>query len=148
MRIGSLDINVKFLLPAIGYMTFIFYLSSLPGSVSGKDTDVSRFIYNFLHIPLFGILSVLLLCALKGYTGPFEITKKTYFVSFCLTVLYAFFDEWRQTFSRDRMFSLFDIFLDGIGGAAFLGLFALLRKRFNDRSISKRSYEKKMGGYD
>jgi VanZ family protein len=65
---------------------------------------------------------------LRGYAGPFEMKRKIYVVSFCLTVLYAFFDEWHQTSTRDRMFSVLDLCLDGIGGITFLGLFALVRQ--------------------
>jgi VanZ family protein len=130
MKIYNLDINGKYLLLSLVYMSFIFYLSSSPGSVTGKDTDFNRFIFNFLHIPLFGVLSLLLLYTLKGDVHPFEIRKRTYIMSFCLTILYAVFDEWHQSYVQGRMTSLSDICLDGIGGLVFLTAFALFRHKY------------------
>jgi len=135
MKLLNLDINRKYLLLSLAYMSFIFYLSSSPGSVSGTDTDVSRVFFNFLHVPLFGILSLFLLLAFKGNTKFSKVAKRVYVMSFCLTILYAFFDEWHQIHVQGRVFSLLDICLDGFGGVAFLTAFALFTHRYRKLSL-------------
>ena len=141
MRIGILSVNGKYLSLASLYIAFIYYLSSLPGSVLGKDTNVSRLISNLFHIPLFGILSLLLLFAFKGNHNSSGNLKMANILSFLLTVIYAFFDEWHQTFAKGRMFSLFDVCLDTVGCAFFLAGYTVFRHKneiCRNNAINKR----------
>ena len=107
---------IKYWLPVIMYMGFIFYLSSLPNPIEQvipKNIlpyfDFEHFIY---HIIEYAILSLLLYRALK-------ITNKNpQTLAILITILYAITDEIHQYFVPRRISSIFDLAIDSFGAIA------------------------------
>jgi len=102
--------------PPIGLMIAIFLLSSIPGRSSESGlaflTGIDPQLQNLLHIPLFGLLQVLWLCAFTklGRSG-WNRTLTSLSISF----LYSFFDEFHQMFVPGRFASLMDLVLNFTG---------------------------------
>ena len=109
----------------IGLMVAIFLLSSIPGrsSESGLSflTEIDPQLQNLLHIPLFGMLQVLWLCAFTklGRSGWHRT-----FTCLFISLLYSFFDEFHQMFVPGRFASLQDLILNFTG--IVLGTFMFL----------------------
>lgn len=95
---------------SLGYMGVLLFLSSLPGSATGPDTPLWRFLSNALHVPFFAGLAVCL--ALTFRTWP--IAGRAACVS-SVGAAYAVFDEWHQSWVPDRSMSLTDVGLDLTG---------------------------------
>jgi len=96
--------NIKNWIPALVVMTIIFILSSTPGDV--VDSTVAKYesVQVIGHFILFMVLCL----------TYFKATKNI-LLSLLLSVLYAFFDEFRQSFTLNRSSSLKDIFTDTSG---------------------------------
>jgi VanZ family protein len=111
-----------FLLLSLGWMCLIFFLSSLPGTLTGPDLPSFTFIKKIFHFLIFGVLSILYLNTLKWRKPILETGFKIFLVSLALTVLYASSDEYHQSFSVGRHPSVRDVFIDTSGAMAFLGI--------------------------
>ena len=96
--------NIKNWIPALVVMVIIFTLSSAPGDV--VDSTVAKYesVQVIGHFILFMVLCL----------TYFKATKNI-LLSLLLSVLYAFFDEFRQSFTLNRSSSLKDIFTDTSG---------------------------------
>jgi VanZ family protein len=94
----------------IGYMAWIFYLSSLPGSATGPNTPFWRFVSNVGHVPLFAGLGLCLAMALARWPWP-----SRGMATLVLGLAYAIFDEWHQSWIPGRSGSVYDVLLDGVG---------------------------------
>ena len=96
--------NIKNWIPALVVMTVIFTLSSAPGDV--VDSTVAKYesVQIIGHFILFMVLCL----------TYFKATKNI-LLSLLLSVSYAFFDEFRQSFTLDRSSSLKDILTDTFG---------------------------------
>lgn len=102
---------------AIGYMTGIFMLSSLPGAKSGPAVQL---LTNFLHVPLYFGLAVLLLLSVTGGQWYRTIPCQLYWSIGLLAGTYAAFDEWHQSFVVGRFAGASDFLLDCLGVAGLL----------------------------
>ena len=98
-------------LPALVVMSVIFILSSQPGEVVNSTVANTEPIQKIGHTIMFMIL-----CA-----SYFKATKNI-FLSILLSLIYAIFDEYHQSFTADRSSSLSDIFVDVLG-ASVSGIF-------------------------
>jgi VanZ family protein len=97
-------------LASLAYMASIFYLSSLPGSATGPNTPLWRFVSNVSHIPLFAGLGLCLAMALARWPWP-----SRGMATLVLGMAYAVFDEWHQSWVPGRTGSAADVLLDVAG---------------------------------
>jgi len=101
--------NYFFVVLSAAYIFGIFFLADSP-----VVSQISVFNpMSLLHIPLYGILTILLLLALK--TGPKNPSKWRYFWASLVAIALASLDEFYQSFIPSREASVTDIFLD-VGG--------------------------------
>jgi len=110
---------MKKLFVTLAYMAVIFIVSSIPGDKNANSHNfiacINPNIQNFLHLPVYGILSCLWLCTLKN-KFPFKISI---ILALIITIVYGIFDEFHQSFVPGRCASLTDITLNTFG--AILG---------------------------
>lgn len=96
------------------YIGVIFYLSSLPStSLSFTDSTTERILSNIAHIPLYGILTILLFLFFKNKTDKErkKINRNVVLAAMCIAIL----DELNQSTTPGRHASLLDILLDAMG---------------------------------
>ncbi len=98
-------------LPALVVMTIIFILSSQPGEVVNSTVANTESVQKIGHVIMFMILCV----------SYFKATKNIP-LSILLSLLYAIFDEYHQSFTVDRSSSISDVFIDVLG-ASVSGIF-------------------------
>ena len=104
-----------FWLPLIGYMVFIFIFSSEPASVDIPDIwNIDKLI----HFMAYGVLSILLLRALKKQWGKVR-NKKLIFLSFLFATLYGISNEIHQHFIPEREASIADAIANGLAAYVF-----------------------------
>lgn len=112
--------------PVILWMGLIFKFSS--GSVPvASDVYWQDFaIKKFGHFLLFGFLALLIY---RGLIGEGMKKKKAAIWAIVLATFYGATDEYHQMFTQGREARVRDIFVDGIGSAAFVYiLYSLLPK--------------------
>ena len=102
-----------------GWMGLIFYLSSI-SNFKVPDRLVNSISSNIAHFIEFFILCMLLFRAIKKST-QWEI-KKIIVASWIFSVIYAFLDEFHQSFVPGRFPSIGDIFVDTLGILSFGGI--------------------------
>jgi len=107
------------LVPTLGYMGAIYWLSSLPGDGDPAQDSLAGFIawtppalQNLLHMPLFGLLAWLWWRSLRGWV---ERSRELLLTAFLLTVCYGILDEWHQYYIPGRYASLTDMLLNAAG---------------------------------
>ncbi len=105
-------------LPVLGYMAFIFALSSIshpPGMPEGSDKG--------LHALLYSGLGLLFARALAG--GWHRVTPRMVIATIGFAALYGASDELHQYFNPPRNVEMLDVVADTIGGAlGSIGLYA------------------------
>jgi len=122
-NIASHQAKRHYLIIPMAYAAFIYYLSSLPGTpASDKHTGwalLEPILFNFLHIPLYAILAWLWRWSLDAWHPQI---RHPVIITLVLTITYAVFDEWHQSFTPHRYPSISDIALDivAIGSANWL----------------------------
>jgi len=126
--------NVKFWLPVLLWMSFIFWMST--GTFSGENTSsiivpIIKFIVSGIsdekanlihglirksgHVTEYFILAGLVLRAFCA--GAIStLTRKQIFYSLLVVALYASSDEFHQSFVATRTASIIDVGIDTIGG--------------------------------
>jgi VanZ family protein len=110
-------------------MTFIFYLSSIPGEQLGPDTLAVNLIKKAGHVFIFGVLAALYLYALKGRKPLHETHGVFFLLSLFLAFLYAFSDEYHQSFTPGRHSSGHDVLIDVCGALTVLITLYVLKTR-------------------
>ncbi len=129
---------IKYWIPVILYILFIFYLSSLQNPVikvsesSGiKFYNIPMYIY---HIVEFSLLSYLMWRALKN-----SHSRHPQFYAVLLSIAYAFSDELHQLFVPGRIFSLIDFSFDILGILALQSIIIIIDhyKKSNDLVTSR-----------
>lgn len=105
-------------IPALIIMSVIFFLSSMPGQTVNSTIARSNPVQMLGHFTLF-----MLLCA------SYYRATKNIILSLFLTLLYAFFDEFRQSFIPERSSSIDDVFVDMAGASLFVFLL-LIKNRY------------------
>lgn len=127
---------------ALAWMTMIFGLSSIPGTIRPDDDHLySVFVWlppdlqNLLHVPVFGMLAWLWQ---RTFWQRLARPLDTDALAIALTVGYGFLDEWHQSHVPGRYASLTDVALDGAG--ALLGV--LIGRQLYKRSNARLRVEK------
>ena len=101
------------------YMLFIFALSSIPGQAF-EPIFINSIIANMAHIPLFGLLAFLWMKAFDNKKVRFN---KAIIYTIIITIVYAAFDEFHQSFVPGREASLGDFAMDTLGCIAAIYLY-------------------------
>ena len=110
------------LIPAL-YMMFIFILSSIPGQAF-EPILISSIITNLLHIPLFGLLAFLWM---KAFDNKKVALNKAIIYTVIITIVYAAFDEFHQSFVPGRDASIGDLFLDTLGCIVGIYIYSIIK---------------------
>jgi hypothetical protein len=85
--------------------------------------------YEFTHLPEYAVLSVLLMNALEKKEQKSSAIKKTYLFSASLSGVIGTIDELYQHFLPKRYFTVYDIFLNILGGILGLLVFWGIRRQ-------------------
>jgi len=101
--------NPFFTFLSAAYIFFIFYLAD--SSVVSKIGEFN--FYSLLHIPLYGILMILLLLAFAS--KPETSRKSRYSGAAWLAIAVGVLDEYYQSFIPSREGSIGDVLLDILG---------------------------------
>jgi len=119
------------ILLTFGYMTGIYWLSSIPGDIDSESPLLSSIILwtppaiqNLAHIPLFGMLAFLWHRSLNPLIKNSRLLLGT---AFLLTTGFGMADELHQLQVPGRYASLTDMALDALG--AFLTIWILSREQ-------------------
>jgi VanZ family protein len=110
-------------LPLIGWMGIIFWFSSQPEPFALPQSWQQELVGKAGHLIGYAGLGVLWWRALQAH----RFTSQPQKLAFVLTVLYAIFDEYHQTFVPGRNGSTTDVLIDATGAA--LGLWLLCRRQ-------------------
>lgn len=121
--------NLFFVILSAAYIFVIFFLAD-----SGVVSQIGDFNpYSLLHLPLYGLLTLLLLLSLC--TGGGKPTKGRVIVAGLIAGIVGSLDEFHQSFIPTRDGSISDVLLDGIGIILtmffFCRLFPILRASFS-----------------
>jgi VanZ family protein len=114
---------------AVVWMSLIFYLSSLPGSKLGPNTEIINLIKKMGHFAIFGILAGLYLFMFRGEKSLSDTRGLFFLLSFILVVLYAITDEYHQSFTPGRHSSGKDVVIDACGALTVLVILNVLKTR-------------------
>lgn len=103
-------------IPAIIVMLTIFIFSSTPSTELPSFGLLDMLVKKSGHMLGYGLLAISILFGLE-----FDLKKG--WLAWLLAILYAFSDEFHQSFVPGRRSSLVDVFIfDGIGAAVGLGI--------------------------
>jgi VanZ family protein len=99
-------------LAVVLWMGLIFALSATPSLRSPFEPFFDFILRKLAHMGEYGVLTALLFSALRVH-----ITREGHalLIAVLVAVLYAFSDEWHQTFVPGREGSLRDVAVDGLG---------------------------------
>lgn len=121
MKLPNFFIKIFFYwLPVFFWAGIIFYLSSQSGLSAGLTTPNEIIFRKVVHMLEFGILAALLMRTFHKAHGV--KMPKAFFGAFILTIIYAFSDEFHQSFVSDRNGNIKDVLVDIIGAYVFLCL--------------------------
>jgi VanZ family protein len=120
--------NLFFAFLSAAYIFAIFFLAD-----SGAISQIGEFNpYSLLHVPLYGILTLLILLSLCIGKGKF--TRQRLIIGGFIAGIAGALDEFHQTFIPTREGSLGDVLLDILGVViafmVFHRLFPVLRTKF------------------
>lgn len=113
-----------FWIPAIIWLAVIFYLSSRSTITIGSGGLESFVLRKFAHVGEFGVLAVLFLLPIAKKYG--NRNYLSFLLAFGLATLFAFGDEFHQTFVFGRHGNLKDVLIDALGAALFLQFVAFI----------------------
>jgi len=85
--------------------------------------------YEFTHLPEYAVLSVLLMNAFEKKEKKSSVVKKPYFFSASMTGVIGIIDEIYQHFLPRRYCTIYDIFLNILGGILGLLVFWGIRRQ-------------------
>lgn len=95
--------------PPLMWMMIIFGLSSVPGKYVPKGVLIHQMAH-FVEYAVFGVLLARGFAHLKKRLGVLELS----ILSVVLAVVFAFFDEWRQSFVPGRMCNFGTVIFDTV----------------------------------
>jgi len=107
---------------ALGWMAFIWNLSSGPIEVGGEGFGWAV-LANLAHAPLFGLLALWCCVALPRRREPFlwaQLDARAIALVLAIVGAYGAFDEWHQSRVSTRTPSGYDLATDLVGAAAVL----------------------------
>lgn len=125
-------------LPVLLWMFFIFILSSFPGP-DIPDLPVPYY-HKVVHFFEYAILGALWVRAFTYGRSGVKFLKFSV-LAWSLSAVFAFSDEWHQTFVFGRSGKLEDVYFDMICAAAGILLYSLIRKKIgckNSQEIGDR----------
>ncbi|MFA6254790.1 MAG: VanZ family protein [Patescibacteria group bacterium] len=115
-------------LAVIAWMGVIYYFSAQPDLKSSLEPFWDYIFRKIAHMAEFFILAYLFFRAL----GQSKINSKTSLIfAFILSLAYAGFDEWHQSYVAGRVASLKDIGIDGMG-ILFFAILCFFQKKPNN----------------
>lgn len=135
--------KIKYFIPAIMWMIFIFIMSHTNGNDSSNQSNfIAQIILRFINIDLntltFVIRKIAHMCEyailfLLIYYGLHKTFKYQYYllISLILTFLYACSDEFHQTFIPGRSGQFKDVLIDTIGMIIMFSIIYLWQKEKN-----------------
>lgn len=135
--------KIKYFIPAIMWMIFIFIMSHTNGNDSSNQSNfIAQIILRFINIDLntltFVIRKIAHMCEyallfLLIYYGLHKTFKYQYYllISLILTFLYACSDEFHQTFISGRSGQFKDVLIDTIGMIIMFSIIYLWQKEKN-----------------
>lgn len=103
---------VKLWLPVICWCSLIFFLSHQPDLKSDLPETWDFFFRKLAHMAEFGLLAVLFFKGIRGH--GFKVDRGLIF-TLVFSLLYAFSDEYHQTFIQGRSGSPIDVGIDSVG---------------------------------
>lgn len=116
--------------PFFDQVNFTYHHSEISVASLGIERFIEFFIRKGAHVFVFFILTLLFIYAFKKTT---HLDRQAVFLfSYVLSVLYAGFDEWHQSFTPNRTPYIGDVFLDSLGSlfaVIVMATIAFLRKR-------------------
>jgi VanZ family protein len=122
--------NPFYALLSAAYIFAIFFLAD-----SGAASQIGEFNpYSLLHIPLYGILTLLILLSLC--TGKGKYTPQRLILGGSIAGIAGALDEFHQTFIPPREGSFGDVLLDIVGIALAILLFRLIFPSLKSKSLS------------
>jgi VanZ family protein len=122
--------NLFFVFLSAVYVFVIFFLAD-----SGVVSQIGDFNpYSLLHLPLYGLLTLLLLLSLC--TGGGKLTRGRFIAAGLIAGIVGSMDEFHQSFIPTRDGSITDVLLDSLGIILTLFFFYRLFPRFQ-ASFSK-----------
>jgi VanZ family protein len=105
--------KIKYWIPAILYMAFLYYLSSRPAPEELKWIPIIAKL-KLVHIIEYGILYFLVWYAVIKTTSYNKL--EAFSLALMFTILYGLTDEFHQIFVVGRTARLEDVVADGVGG--------------------------------
>ena len=123
-------INLLFMILSVIYILGIFFLSdsSIVSSISYFNP------YSLLHIPLYGILTLLLYLSFKpNFLKPSQNLSLHFLLPIIISLMVAILDEIHQIYIPFREASMGDIFLDTVGIALMTFILITARKKKFDQ---------------
>lgn len=110
---GNVNVRVALRwLAVVGWMGVIFVLSAIPSLASPFESFYDFIARKLAHMAEYGVLTALLFSALRIHTRR---NARALLIAATVAVLYAFSDEWHQTFVPGREGSLRDVAVDALG---------------------------------
>ncbi len=116
-------------LPAILWMSLLFYLSHQAAPLERVASDIDPFV---AHVAVYSILAFLLYAALAGYNSAASRWVPVS-IAFALAVLYGVGDEIHQAYVPGRVAAELDLVADAIGAAIGVGVASLAAIRISAR---------------
>ena len=124
--------NLFFAFLSAAYIFAIFFLAD-----SGAISQIGEFNpYSLLHVPLYGILTLLILLSLG--TGKGKFTRQRLIIGGFIAGIAGALDEFHQTFIPTREGSLGDVLLDVLGIVLAILLFRLVSPFLKSKCLSTR----------
>jgi len=116
--VGSTDLlasrhTSRFLFPLLRWLK--------PDISQATMDEVQRFVRKSGHVSEYGVLAILVICALKTPRNP----QPNWRLALAICALYAASDEFHQTFVPTRDGTVHDVLIDTAGASVGLGVFAL-----------------------
>jgi len=111
--------------PLSSYVLFGFILLCLAilllVHIETRNYRIIDAVFNFGHLPLFGVVALVILWILNHRSWP-VYDRRYYFIAFIITFFLGIITEVAQIFFPERYFEIKDIVLDTLGAMTFLTL--------------------------
>jgi hypothetical protein len=109
-------LDIGYTVAALGYIVGISVLSGSSGELGPSSLPLLK----LLHLPLFAGLAASVLLAVTRGQWTARVGWRTYAAVASVAALVAVLDEYRQTFTLNRLGSVGDVALDWVGIATLL----------------------------
>ena len=123
--------KLKYFIPALIWMIFIFIMSHTNGNDSSNQSNfIAEIIRKAAHMSEYAILLLLLYYALSNV-----ISKHTLSLSLLVTFIYACSDEFHQLFIPGRSGQFKDVLIDTSGALIMLMIIFLWQRKKKSKLI-------------